>query len=569
MGELLSSQLILSSQSHKAMAPITISKIKVAFGGGLKDVVVEHNASKRPAASTIDGLIHLYRINLESQVAGGSPTPVSTVMPQNMPLVGSADLALAPDERICLCFDHVPRDAGDLEVTSITLYVGEKDYDIELIITEDDDINQEASWVSSPSGLSQKRLRAGRSNIVKILPKPPKLKIELPDLAPTYFTDESIPINILITNEEEDEADVTLDIRIVDPPGQTPEMKWISTDDDNPLEHKISRLPSKYIGNIATSVDQMSRFCIQATSEGAEYLLEIRASYHLFSDPETPITKTHSAKVLIKLPFEAIYTFLPLLSSEAWPSYFDIDDSDKRPPRETTNPEIARGLAQRWSLTSRIASLADVVLCIDGVEPCLIGIHENAMCRISPATGSSPSLSSISPNDLQERIFVIEAQKLDVEDRQPTFLDIQLRITWRRRGAAGSSNVTSLAVSELVIPFGEPRVLASARNGEAPSGIVSLDYVIENPSMYTLNFSLTMETSEEFAFSGVKNVSVQLVPLSRHTVQYNLMPLVKGQWITPQFRVFDTHFRKTLKVNATEGMRTEAEGVQVWVNTDE
>lgn len=580
VGEPLSSQLILWSRTKKTVAPITISKIKIAFEGGLKDVVVEHDPRRRPEASTTDGLVHLHGINLERQSTNASPIRLSPVTPQKLPLVGSADLTLAPGERRCLSFHHVSRDAGDVEVMSITLYVKEDDYDLEVIITEDDQMNQDVSWVASASGISQKQLKAGRSNMIQISPKPPKLKIELPHLAPTYFTDETILLDLSISNEEEDDADVTLDVRMVGPTGPRPDLKWASTEnelsnsvrstaDNEPLEDKSDRLPSKHIGSLARSASEKRRVRIQAASEGAEYLLEIRASYHLLSDPETPIAKTFSAKLLIVLPFEASYTFLPLLSSEPWLSYFDVNQVHETSATDTLEEETASGLTQRWSLTSRISSLADVLLSIDAVEPRVIEVHENATCKISPAAQSTLDLSSIAPSDLQERVFVVEAQKVDLEDRQSTFLDLQLEITWCRNGSSGPSAVTRLAVSELVIPFGEPRVLASARNGESPPGVIHLDYIVENPSMYVLNFILTMETSEEFAFSGVKNVSVQLVPLSRHTVQYNLMPLVKGAWITPLFRVFDTHFRKTLKVNAAEGMRTEQKGIQYWVNADD
>ncbi|KAK4691489.1 trafficking protein particle complex subunit 11, partial [Lecanoromycetidae sp. Uapishka_2] len=580
VGEPLSSQLILRSRTLNAAAPITIAKIKIAFEEGLKDLIVEHDASKRPEASTSDGSVRLHRVKLERQSANPPPTPLSAVTPQNVPLLGSADLTLASGEIRCLSFDHIPRDAGGIEVTSITLYVKESDYDVEFIITEDIQMDQDDLWVPSASGLSRKPLKSGRSNMVEILPKPPKLKIELPDLAHTYFTDEGFTLDILLTNEEEDDASVTLDVRMVGPPGQMPDLKWASTEEEksssqsaidrnDPLEDKSNRLPSKHIGSLFKSASMYRKVCIQSASEGADYLLEIKGSYCLRSDPETQLTKTFSANILVVLPFEASYTFLPLLSSRPWPSYFDVKEFHETPSTDYAGDKTARGLTQRWSLTSRIASLADFPMWIDSVQLRVIKVHENTICKISTSANSNLSPSSISPNDIQEQIFNIEAQKLDLEDRQSTFLDLQLEITWRRNDSLGFPAVTRLAVSQLVIPFGEPRVLASARNGESPPGVIHLDYIVENPSMYTLNFNLTMETSEEFAFSGAKNVSVQLVPLSRHAAQYNLMPLVKGEWITPQFRVFDTHFRKTLKVNATEGMRTEPKGIQVWVDTDD
>ncbi len=493
-------------------------------------------------------------------------------------MFGTGDLALAPGITKALSFDHVPRDAGEVEVASITLYVKEDDFGLEYVVTEDEQMHQATMWVQHSSGVSQKRLKSGRSNMITILPKPPKLRIELRDTMPAYFSDEDIYINILVTNEEDDETDVTLDARLLGPAGSLPEMAWIldeetrdsfvESDTDDPLKRADSLLPSRRLGKMQRSEKRNLDIRIQANSEPAEYLLEVKADYSLLSDPETPVSKVASVNIIIVRPFEASYNFLPLFCSEKWPSYFDSSHLNDGSDSGEIGKQTPSGLIQKWSLTSRLASLADVPLIIDSLQPRVIEVHEGAVCKISLAAKNTPEAPLIPPHDLQERSHVVEVQKLDLEDRRATFLDLQLEVKWHRHGSSTPSTITHIAIPELVIPFGEPRVLASARNGELPSGVIHLDYIIENPSMYTLTFTLSMGTSEEFAFSGVKNVSVQLVPLSRHKVRYNVMPLVKGVWISPQFRVYDTHFHKILKVNATEGVRHDKKGVSLWVDAD-
>ena len=563
---------------QRGMAPITVSKIKIGFEGSLKDLIIKHDEDKIPEASTTDGFVTLYGVSVENQFAASSSTHLNQATSQNQPLVGFSDLRLAPSQRRCLSFDHIPRNAEDVEVSSISLYIEEEEFDIEVIITEDEQMMQPAIWVHGALGLIQKPLKAARSNLIKILPKPPKLIIEIPDLKPIYFADETILLDLLVTNTEEEAANVSLDVRIVGPPGQLIDLKWASSgevsnkseespSENTPLEERGSQFLSNNIESLARSACERSTFCMRVSSHNNEYHLEVRANYHLLSDPETPITKSLSAQLIVERPFDASYVFSPLLSLEPWPSYFDIDGLDNS--LDNADERAAKGLTQRWSLTARLSSLANVPLTIDAVQLRVIEIHENAICKILSLAQHKPPESSIAPKDIHERNFIVEAQKIDLEDRQATFLASELEISWRRESSAGPSMITRLALPELVIPFGEPRVLAFAQNGESPLGVIHLDYTIENPSMYTLNFELTMETSEEFAFSGIKNVSVQLVPLSRHTIRYNIMPLVRGEWITPQFRVFDTHFRKTLKVNATEGMRTEPKGAQIWVDMDE
>lgn len=578
VGENLSSQLTLTSHAHGGSAPVVVSHIKIAFEGGLRNIDIEHGSAKSPETSTSQEQVYLHHVSLQKATTDASSAASSSIAVQSAPLVGAANLALAPGITKSLSFDHVPRDAGDVEVANITLYVGEDDFDLELIITEDEQMHQENLWSPSISGPSQKRLKSGRSNFVKILPKPPKLQIELDNLLPTYFTNEAISIDLLISNEEEDDTDVILDARLLGPPGSLPMITWASDEEiaistggsaaDDPLKRIGSRLPSKHLGKMSRSEKSRQSIHIQATLEPAEYLLEIKADYHILSDLETPISETFSANVNVVRPFEASYNILPLLCPEPWPSYFDATNLDNDSDVDGSGEQKASGLTQRWSLTSRLSSLADVPLIIDNLEPQAIEVHEGAVCRISPTANNKSETYLIAPGDLQERKFILEIQKLDLEDCRSTFLDLQLEIRWHREGSSGPSTISHVAVPELIIPFGEPRVLASAQNGEVSPGVVHLDYIIENPSMYTLTFNLTMDTSEEFAFSGLKNVSVQLVPLSRHTVRYNLMPLVKGIWISPQFRVFDTHFHKVLKVKATEGMRNDKKGVSVWVDAD-
>lgn len=96
--------------------------------------------------------------------------------------------------------------------------------------------------------------------------------------------------------------------------------------------------------------------------------------------------------------------------------------------------------------------------------------------------------------------------------------------------------------------------------------------------MHFLTFTATMEASDQFAFSGPKSVAVQLVPLSRHTVRYNLLCTatsgpgsVSGsagptRWIQPQLVVVDAYFNKTLRVLPTEGMRADKKGIVVRVD---
>ena len=102
----------------------------------------------------------------------------------------------------------------------------------------------------------------------------------------------------------------------------------------------------------------------------------------------------------------------------------------------------------------------------------------------------------------------------------------------------------------------------------AVRGLIHLDYTLENPSLRLITLSMVMDSSDDFAFYGPKVGSLQLVPISRHSVGFNLFPTGRGKWIQPQLKVVDRYFNRSLRVTATEGMRTDKKGILVWVPAD-
>jgi len=99
--------------------------------------------------------------------------------------------------------------------------------------------------------------------------------------------------------------------------------------------------------------------------------------------------------------------------------------------------------------------------------------------------------------------------------------------------------------------------------------LIHLDYALENPTFHFLTFDLTMEASEDFAFSGPKFCAVNLLPLSRTNVRFNILPLVRGSWVSPGLKVLDRWFGKQLRIQPGEGVRTDKKGVAIWVDEEE
>lgn len=580
VGEALPAQLVISSRAHQNSAPIVLSQIKLVFDGGLKDITIEHDWEEAPEFISLDGMAHLHDVSIPNASIHSNRSAPSSLVPSHdsRSLLRSSNLSFSHGVTKALSLSNLPRNAGSAKAVSITLCISEKLFKLEVIVSDEQQLCQESLWVRTVAGLSKKQLGKERSNMVKILPKPPKMRIEIPDLVKPYLTDEIVSLNIQVINEEGEDADVSLEVRLYDQSEMASSMSW-AFDGEKFARPKVftqDRVDHTEDGSLlTTSLGKMSSFdtrtrkiSLQAHLNAAQYGLEVKACYHLLSDSETPMSKTLSTSLVFVRPFEATYDFFPRLLPGSWPNYFHVDDNDSTTNNNANEDLKAAGLSQKWLLAARITSFAAEPMVVEGAGLLVLDVQDRATCRIEATVGADNIPALIPPDELQERQFELEVQKNDLEDRRSTVLRLQLEVKWRRESSDNAVTTTIIAVPDLVIPFGEPRVVASAHKGQDDHGLIHLDYMIENPSMHVLTFRLNMEPSDNFAFSGPKDSSLQLIPLSRHSIRYELLPLARGTWINPQFKVMDVHFRKILKINGTEGMRMDKKGILIWVDAE-
>src|SRR5690606_38998124 len=143
------------------------------------------------------------------------------------------------------------------------------------------------------------------------------------------------------------------------------------------------------------------------------------------------------------------------------------------------------------------------------------------------------------------------AKKATIDDRSHAPLDVSLVIKWARPAedenaettnppAPEAINITTLPIPRFNIFGTEPRVLATASHprwhpgqgddddGVASTPFVNLTITIENASTHFLTFGVSMEPSEAFAFSGPKQTTLSLLPVSRRSVSYRLLAVGDG-----------------------------------------
>lgn len=580
VGEEMLSQVLLSSRAHNTSSPITVKQVKIEFEGKMKSITIQHDPEGSPKEIVDGELVYLYSLNLRQAAADtkdSKPSRPGFLSPSVY--FGHCDLTFTPGITKALLFKVVPRDSGEVEAVSVSFILQEKDFDFEVVVADPELLRQDFLWIKSNTGPLKKKLGSESSNLFKIVPKPPKMRIEFPSIKTSYFINEQVAIDVHISNREPEDADVVVEVALLGNNKSFPDLIWSSegplsdtTEQDITDEgsnHYNGKLSSVSVGRLLTAETRKNKVSVQVGGETAEYVLRVRVLYRVLSDPDTLIAKTAEIDLVVINPFEANYSFIPKINHDPWPSYSSIgDDTDNGSQYIQKEKTVANGLRQTWALTAKIGSFGTEAIVIEGVSLQLLHELDDVSCKILSDPAAVQGEAVIRPDDIKKRKFELELQKYSLEDGKATALDLQLEVKWRRESPHALSTTTYLTVPEILIPFGEPRVLAAAQKEQGKTGIIHLEYIIENPSMYVLEFNLTMETSEEFAFSGVKTTSLQLVPLSRHTVRYNLFPLVTGTWISPQFRVIDLNFNKTLKIHATGGIKSDVQGILIWVDED-
>ncbi|KAL8826474.1 MAG: hypothetical protein Q9170_007390 [Blastenia crenularia] len=565
VGEPLPAQVVITSHARRSTAPVTLSHFSVSFDGGLKDIRIEHQADTEPIELSPDNF-RLYAISLSTEYSelDLSNQEIST----SDSLLGMSNLTFHPDQMKVFSFSLIPKDSGTVRVANIISMIETESFDLEYTISGADYVNQDDYWFKATKSIGSRPASNVGVNGIRIHPKPPKMEINIPQLRKDFLTDEIVRLEIEIRNEEDDDAEVALEARFLGQADTVPTWMWITIQEDENLpedlagDQKQNATSSYDMGHIERSGSRKVDAMFTAKALATEAVLEIKANYHVLADPDTPISKVLVHEITVDRPFEAICDFQPCVDASAMPSYFDItEDHD--------NKDSAQGLRQSWKSTARVVSYATEPLVIKDVVFNIKGVQDGAVCRAKPSKSLNANVI-VGPEDFHECEFDINAQKLDLDDRRSTAIQLQLEVRWRRNQPNEVFATTTIAAPDLVIPFGEPRVLAAAGLAQGEdSDFVPLDYTIENPSTHVLSFDISMETKDDFAFSGPKTASLQLVPMSRHTLRYNIVPLVRGKWITPNLRILDTHFNQVLKINGTRSMRTDKTGASFWVDAAE
>ncbi|KKY25100.1 hypothetical protein UCRPC4_g02039 [Phaeomoniella chlamydospora] len=592
VGEQLEAQLVIESVAQSNSAPIYLSELKIVFEGGLRSIRILSDESEDSDSSDF---YQLSAILLKDAPMSADLSGMQSPTTGLIALTGTANLTFMPGVTKAFNLSMIPREAGEVRVASIALILNEERFSL-TSVTSGSHVASSDQWYLKQSRLLSRQIGQDRNvSTAKILPKPPKLEIKprARGIQRTYYTNERVDLELDLQNGEDDDIEVSIDVLITCARETDIKVSWLDAEEFATLSIPADssspasfNLPPRSLQNFKRHTSQGLSIALRNTDVAAHYEIFVTAHYHLISEDETQMSKEIMMTVPFVRPFEANYDFQARLDNSPWPNFFQMPDDDvllENRERRIAD-QVPEGLSQRFSLNSKIVSFALEPLLIERIELVIEDVTGGAVCKITQMTGSK-SDNSIDPNELLERAFDIVVSKYTLADRRQVSLDFALAIYWRRASENSEETVSTLATPRFVIPMAEPRVLLTKSRPSHPAsddpdsqavpGLVTVYYTLENPSLHFLSFSLTMESSEDFAFSGPKTSTLNLVPLSQHSVAFRLLatktnPNINENpdiWLRPNLVVVDQGFRKQLRVIAAgEGVRQDKKGVIVSIN---
>jgi hypothetical protein len=553
VGEPCSSQLSVTSTAHQAASEILISEILVQFDGSMKPIVLKHTPQDQ-GESESQSPISLQRVQLCEKAEEARPS-----------LVGNSNLTFRPGRTSIFDFSSLFRESGEATAISATFYLSSELFDLEYVHSFGR-MNSSDVWWGEKS--TKKRLIRDNPCSITVLPKPPKVELHLIGLQDQYYTNEQVLLQLQVTNGEDTDSIIELDVSLLLGGGAAPvALVLIPSSRSSDMEKRVQDAddtPSTPLGKIAAGQSTMVEVVIPPMDLPTVCNISFNANYNLISDLKTPVYRAMSKQLEFINPFEANYDFSPRIHPDPWPSLFTYDESGGH--NSTGHVGAPRGIAQKWCLAARYASFATDDLIVEDVDIEVLGVNGGIQCHTRKLTTIPAEGLRVVPRSLEEALFDTFTQKNSLDDRGTATLDVSLAIKWRRNINDAAINTSILAVPRLLISSSEPRVLAAVSYSTNIPSMVHFDVTIENPSNHFLTFGVSMEPSEKFAFSGVKQSTLQLVPLSRRTLRFRLLPNVRGDWIGPMHCVIrDKYFQKVLKIAPTEGMKLDKDGILVWV----
>ncbi|KAL2890781.1 glutathione transferase omega-1 [Ceratocystis lukuohia] len=571
-GETCLAQLQITTETFIDVAALKLTELQIKFEGGIGPIKITNNRESAEKVRT-DKNVSIIAVKLEEEAATGEDNGIDKdeIAPA---LHGTSSLIFKPRQTVVFHLSIPLREPGETQAIGLSLIMDTEQYSL-TYKTSFKSSRALNAWYD-PVSLRHTTIAREAPHTLDIQPRPPKMELSLITALQQHYTNEPLELELDVYNAEDE--DITAKVDVLAAGQGVPSIFLIhgETTVSSVSRSEGQTVSSTHIGSILKSERCKLVLRFDPFMVPTECQVSVKVLYHLHSDPATPILQSMSFKFSPKAPFEAGYELSPRLHPDPWPSMFGIDgliqtsDTNNEPNPVALAP---RGLSQRWSLTCNYRSLAADELVIRDVGIQVLSPEDKVQCIATLETPLPTEGITVATVEKPRSVaFNIDVQKRNLDDRAPALMELAFDIHWTRKMATADANtappfnITSIVVPPHMVLGTEPRVLASlSRPAGAPRGLMCMDVVIENASGHFLTFSLTMDPSDQFAFSGPKMTTLNVLPASRRTVNFRLFPMVSGTYIRPALVVKDKYYQKILRVIPTQGMSSDKDGLLIWV----
>ncbi|KAF8308283.1 hypothetical protein DL93DRAFT_2220330 [Clavulina sp. PMI_390] len=444
---------------------------------------------------------------------------------------------------------HAPR---RLELARVLLLVKQREWEIEIPISLSGETlsTAVAKWAGSSSSTAVP-ITSPEPYLCSVVFRPHQFSFRLEHAQPA-FVGERYPIDVVITNLDDNELQLDLDVLMqpaedesvnemtMNDTTSTSLIKGISFGRLKPGENARQTL---FLLSSGSAGDRVLDFSIQSQAISSEELPEgvenINETLH------TLVVKTAAP---LKLSVEPVYSRI----AKSDPGLFDMRRFDE----EFFHPRY------KLEMAVEVESCGPWETIIESLQLAVSGVRL-AHSSLSSTSGDFPC--SFQANDsfsFSIEVEISEAAAEDLDQDSLTF-PAQIQVVWRRSSSSAAaipSATTVLSIPSLHPPREDIIALLSCPPSALLHEAFALTLVIHNRQRSrTADVYLDVDSSEAFVLAGPRHARLTtLLPGTSEEVRYRLMPLLTGVVKLPNFRVVDR--RKQLGFAGTE-LPAEGEGV--------
>ncbi|KAF7721040.1 hypothetical protein EC973_005523 [Apophysomyces ossiformis] len=444
----------------------------------------------------------------------------------------STNLAISRNQTKVYQGTIMPNVCGDMKILGVCLDIVGSSWSVGLNYSfdsvADSKLTSRRRWYEIMGDKEQQRPKLrflegkGELTCARVIPCPPRIKLAI-NYNPPALLDEHFALKVTVASHESEPIDLTLSVHISNAEGKVTNDYVLFSDEDD------VKLPTRdfAVGLLKPQETRAQDIYLHANSIAGSRFIDVKARYSFaVSDVEgdTEFMEKHEQ---IEIPFVAPFNASFELHPQSESTY------------QSLSPELSR--VEKWLVVAAIQCCAESDLEIFDVQ-LKQDISTYPDVSLTPIAASNESAIN---NDHQRwkaghiynMNYLLKVHIADVTELQPYIPMGSISIRWKRYGDEGPMAMTELVLPKL--PFQQQHLIVNTDcSAEMYVGEpFTLTFTVYNPTVQLTEYSVAVEFSDAFVFSGYKQCRGRLFPLSRTSYHYTCYPLLAGKVQLPRLKL--------------------------------